>query len=234
MVGMSHFLVAVLHRSDQTVEEMLAPYNAELETEIELEYTREEAIKAAREDYAWNEDKTDEECIKFFAEMPCKITDKAGNVYAKYNPKAKWDWYVIGGRFEDSLRVKGERRDSARVGEIDFSPDPEEYEKSLRFWDVVVDHKPAEAGEEHFSIYNEKYYVDTYGDRETFGRVSSLFKTHAVITPDGEWHERGEVGCFGLSSETPEEGLEWDKQYVDRFIKNANPELILTIVDCHI
>ena len=122
---MSHFSVAVLHRADQTVEEMLAPYDEELETEIELEYTREEAIKSAREDYTGNEDKTDEECIKFFAEKHGYITDKAGNVYAKYNPNARWDWYVIGGRFEDSLRVKGERLDSARVGEIDFSPDPE-------------------------------------------------------------------------------------------------------------
>ena len=231
---MSHFLVAVLHRSDQTVEEMLAPYNAELETEIELEYTREEAIKAAREDYAGNEDKTDEECIKFFAEMPSYVVDKEGNVYAKYNPDARWDWYVIGGRFAGRLRVNGERHDSARIGEIDFSPDPEVYKESLRFWEVVVEHKPARPEEKHFSIYNEQYYRDTYGDRENFARMRSLFTTHAVITPDGEWHERGEVGCFGLSSETPEEGLEWDKQYVDRFIKNANPELILTIVDCHI
>ena len=48
---MSHFSVAVLHRADQTVEELLAPYDEELESEIELEYTREEAIKAAREEY---------------------------------------------------------------------------------------------------------------------------------------------------------------------------------------
>ena len=64
--------------------------------------------------------------------------------------------------------------------------------------------------------------------------MSSLFKTHAVITPDGEWHERGKVGYFGVSSETPEEGIGWDKEYVERFIKTADPELILTIVDCHI
>ena len=231
---MSHFSVAVLHRADQTVEELLAPYDEEQEKAIELEYTREEAIKAAREEYRGNEDKTDEECIKFFAEMTCYITDADGNVYAKYNPNARWDWYVIGGRFAGRLRVNGDRTDSAKVGEIDFSPDPEVYKDSLRFWEVVVEYKPAKPEEEHFSIYNEKYYRETYGDRETFARVNSLFKTHAVITPDGEWHERGEVGYFGESSETPEEGIEWDKKYVERFIDGADKELILTVVDCHI
>ena len=231
---MSHFSVAVLHRADQTVEELLAPYDEEQEKAIELEYTRDEAIKAAQEDYTGNEDKTDEECIKFFAEMPCYVVDKVGNVYAKYNPDARWDWYVIGGRFAGRLRVNGERLDSARIGEIDISPDPETYKQSLRFWDVVVEHKPAKPEEEHFSIYNEKYYRETYGDRETFARIQSMFKTHAVITPDGEWHERGEVGWFGESSETPEEGIEWDKNYVERFVDCADKELILTIVDCHI
>ena len=166
--------------------------------------------------------------------MSCYVVDKDGNVYAKYNPDARWDWYVIGGRFAGRLRVNGERTDSAKVGEIDFSPDPEVYKESLRFWEVVVEHKPARPEEKHFSIYNEKYYADTYGDRETFARVNSLFKTHAVITPDGEWHERGEVGYFGVSSETPEEGIEWDKKYVERFIDGADKELILTVVDCHI
>ena len=135
---------------------MLAPYDEELETEVELEYPREEAIKAACEDYAGNGGKTDEECINFFAEMPGYVTDKAGNVHAKYNPNARWNWYEIGGRFEGRLRVKDERLDSARLGDIDFSPAPEVYKESLRFWKVVVEHKPAEAGEEHFSIHKVK------------------------------------------------------------------------------
>ena len=56
----------------------------------------------------------------------------------------------------------------------------------MRFWDVVVDHKPVSPEKKPFSIYNEKYCLDTYGDGETFAQVSSLFKTHAVITPDGD------------------------------------------------
>ena len=29
------------------------------------------------------------------------------------------------------------------------------------------------------------------------------------MTPDGEWHEQGEMGWWGLSSETDEEALGW-------------------------
>lgn len=231
---MSHFSLAVLHEENQDIDELLAPYDEELESDLMLEYTRAEAIKAAREDYEGNEDKTDEECIKFFGKMSRYVTDADGNVYVKFNQDAKWDWYEIGGRWENYLRVNGERADSARLRDIDFSPDKEMYKEALRFWDVVVGHMPARPEEKHFSIYNEQYYRDTYGDRENFARMRSLFTTHAVITPDGEWHERGEVGYFGYSSETPEEGLEWDKNYVERFIKDADKDLILTIVDCHI
>ena len=231
---MSHFLLAVLHEENQDIDELLAPYDEELESDLMLEYTRAEAIKAAREDYEGNEDKTDEECIKFLGKMSRYVTDADGNVYVKFNQDAKWDWYEIGGRWKNYLRVNGERADSARLRDIDFSPDKEMYKEALRFWDVVVGHMPARPEEKHFSIYNEQYYRDTYGDRENFARMRSLFTTHAVITPDGEWHERGEVGYFGYSSETPEEGLEWDKNYVERFIKDADKDLILTIVDCHI
>ena len=231
---MSHFSVAVLHEAGQDIDEILAPYDEELDCDERLEYSKEEAIRYARENYTGMEGKSDEECWEFMAAMPGYTSDTQGNIYVKYNELAKWDWYEIGGRWKNYLRAKGERVDSARLGDIDFSPDCEVYKKSLRFWDVVVEHKPVESGEEYFTIYNEKYYRDNYGDRENYARVSSSFLTHAVITPDGEWHERGEVGYFGFSSETAEEGADWDKHYLERFIESADKNLMLTIVDCHI
>lgn len=231
---MSHFSLAVLHEAGQDIDEILSPYDEELECDERLEYSKEEAIRTAREYYEGTACMSDEECWEFMAKMPGYTSDAHGNIYVKCNNNAKWDWYEIGGRWDGYLRVKGERTNSARIGEIDFSPDKEVYEKSLRFWDVAVEHQPARPDEKFFTIFKEEYYREYYGDRENFARMRSLFTTHAVITPDGEWHERGEVGYFGYSSETPEEGLEWDKNYVERFIKNADKDLILTIVDCHI
>ena len=54
---------------------------------------------------------------------------------------------------------------------------------------------------------------------------SAPFATFAVLTPDGEWEEQSEIG--GLDPN-------WDKSYRERFIDTAHPDMILTIVDCHI
>lgn len=156
---MSHFSVAVLHEAGQDIDEILAPYDEELDCDERLEYSKEEAIRYARENYTEMEGKSDEECWEFMAAMPGYTSDTQGNIYVKYNELAKWDWYEIGGRWENYLRVNGERADSARLRDIDFSPDKEMYKEALRFW---------------------------------------------------------------------------DKNYVERFIKDADKDLILTIVDCHI
>jgi hypothetical protein len=55
-----------------------------------------------------------------------------------------------------------------------------------------------------------------------------------VLTPDGEWHSPGEMGWFGLSSESEDEGHDWDVTYMEKFIYPTNPEWTITIVDCHI
>ena len=229
---MSHFLLAVLHYEDQDVEEMLAPYSEELKVAPYVIYTRAEAITYAREHYSDCRDMSDAECLEFMADG--YTTDEQGNIYSTYNPKSKWDWYEVGGRWNGYLRTKNGKVNEARISEIDFSPDEEEFKTALRFWDVVIDHAPALPDEKFFSIYNEQYYRDFYGDRETFARVRADFTTHAVITPNGFWHERGSMGWFGMSSETPEEGLDWYEHYLERFIKDADPALIVTVVDCRI
>lgn len=62
----------------------------------------------------------------------------------------------------------------------------------------------------------------------------SWFPTYAVITPDGVWHAPGEVGWFATTSASKEEEEDWFDNYNDRFIKTADPNWILSIVDCHI
>ena len=229
---MSHFLLAVLHEDWQGVDELLAPYSEELRIPPTLKYTREEAIRYAKEHYKEYRDKSDEECWTMMADG--YTTDEKGNIYTTYNPQAKWDWYEIGGRWSGYLRVNDQHVNTARVAEIDFSIDEDVYRKSLRFWDVVVDHAPEESDERYSSLFGENYYRDYYGDRETFARRQTMFITHAVITPNGIWHERGEVGWFGLSGETPDKAADWDEHYLERFIKDADPNLMMTLIDCHI
>jgi hypothetical protein len=231
---MSHYTVAVFHRKDQDIDELLAPFSEELKVEPYIVYTKQEAIAKARERYEVCKDKTDEECYQFMADG--YQTDDEGNLLSTYNPDSKWDWYQEGGRWSGMLRRKsdGAEVDEGRVGDLEFGLDEEEYKDALRFWDIVVDHKPHKPDEEYHTIYKEEYYKEYYGDRDTYAKHCAQFSTFAVLTPDGVWHEKGEMGWFGCSSETPEEAKDWEEHYKERFLDTADPDWILTIVDCHI
>lgn len=234
---MSHYTVAVIHREHQDIDELLAPYSENLEVEPYVRFTRQEAIDYVRKHWLQDGDeKSDDQCWKMMADDYNNNTDDDGNIYSTYNPNSKWDWYSIGGRWGGLLRMKdtGEETDSAPISDVDFSPEKEEYERLLRFWDVVVDHKEQNPDEDFFSIYSEDYYRRYYGDRETYARQLSSFSTYAVVMPDGTWYGKGDMGWFGTSSESPEEAMDWEDHYMERFIDNADPDMYITIVDCHI
>lgn len=58
------------------------------------------------------------------------------------------------------------------------------------------------------------------------------FGTFALLNDEG-WQSKGEMGWFGMSSDTPEDGENWNKSYMD-FIKQASDDTIFVVVDCHI
>jgi hypothetical protein len=105
-----------------------------------------------------------------------------GEPVSTYNPKSKWDWYVIGGRWDG--RINGRETDREAVG-----------------------HNKA-----------------TIEEAMKRGIVP-----HAIITPDGEWHECGRLGWWGILIT---ENENWEAQV--REILAAYPGYDLVIVDAHI
>lgn len=237
---MSHYTVTVIHKDTQDVDELLAPYDEEIKVAPYIKYTKQEAIEYVRKKWKGYEDKSDSECYDAFAEdyISEGMTDEDGNLYSTYNPNSKWDWYQKGGRWSGLLKTKdGEKCNEAYIKDLDFSVDQEVYRRALRFWDVHVDHAPLEPGEQEsdfWTLYNEKFFRDYYLNRENYARIRSSFSTYAVITPNGVWHSKGEMGWWGCSSETPEESIAWDNAFMERFINHADPDLMITIVDCHV
>lgn len=175
------------------------------------------------------------------------------------NPNSKWDWYQVGGRYSGLLKLKptatsgehGEKSwinddmvipdnyvDSAKVKDVDFSVDEEQYNDALRFWEMFVEgSEPSNSKEEEmlrFVFYKPEYYINRYKNKEQYALITASMTTYAVITPDGEWHSKGEMGYWACSSESDEESLLWDKSYMERFVDTSDPEWTLTIVDCHI
>ena len=251
---MSHYHVLVIHRKDQDIEDLLAPYDEGLQVEPHREFTRQEAISFARERFDRLKDATDEECYQFIAEdYPDDLRDSEGNLYSRYNSNARWDWYCVGGRFAGRLKAKAGKHgdgsafhenpredgwyDEARLGDVDFSADPGVRDASMRYWEVVVEGKPLREDEDpdrFFSLYKPEYYLEKYQDKETYGEACSRFSPYACVTPDGEWHSGGTMWYFGYSDEDPAVARDWELNFVDRFIKGADPDLIITSVDCHI
>lgn len=229
---MSHFTVAVFHKNNQSVDDLLAPYYEGLEVEPYIWKTREEAIEYAKQWYPdYCKDKSDEECWKMLAED--SKTDEEGNIYSTYNPDSKWDWYSFGGRWAGLLKTKeGDRVDSDLMENLDFSPDEKKYQEALDFWESYV--VRGETKEGGFYFYKREFYQDRYRDAETYAKCMAAFTTRAVVLPDGSWHEAGQMGWFGVSSESHDEALDWALHYKERFLDTAEPDWYITIVDCHI
>lgn len=147
-----------------------------------------------------------------------------------FNPNAEWDWFKIGGRWNNSIKTKsGVFCNSCKIGEIDFTPDKRKMEINRRFWEIVVDKEPLKEGEkEPFCFYTKEYLKNLYGDKETYALCNSTFSTYSILTPDGEW--------LSLSSATENEEREWYKFYQSIIKKFAeeNPNYVVTLVDCHI
>ena len=231
---MSHFSVLVIHDENTSIDELLAPYDESIRGAPYQVFTRQEAISYVREHYRGFEKETDEACWKCLAES--YKADSDGNLYDDFNPNSKWDWYEVGGRFENLLRLKdGKMTNSAKLRDIDFSLDEEEYKKGLRVWDIIVEHKPLEPDEKMpFSLYNGDYYHERYGSRENYAKSCAMFYTYAVVTPNGIWHEPDRMGWFGVSNATPAQEAEWEREFYKKFLENEKPEMVLTVVDCHV
>ena len=156
------------------------------------------------------------------------------------NPDAKWDWWQKGGRWDKLLKpFHGERCAEARVADIDFEIDQHWYNEKLRWWEVVIEGSPirrsqGEKESDFSNFYKIEYLLDRYKNKEIFAKVQSSAITDAVLTPDGKWYQRGDMGWFGTNSATAEEAYNWDMRFKETFIDKADPDWILTIVDCHI
>lgn len=123
-----------------------------------------------------------------------------------YNPNAKWDWWEVGGRWNNKLTIADgqtlKRVNSARI--------------------------------KNLLLETESYLEKHYKSQEEYADLESLFYTHAVVDKDGYWYEKGEMGWFGVSSEDEKQAADWKRNYKERFLDNADEDDWITIIDCHI
>lgn len=149
-------------------------------------------------------------------------------LYWLYNPNAKWDWWVEGGRWDGFLVDKnGKRGNRCLVKDLDFdNMRKAEMEDAGKYYDDEIQ-RALEAKRKPFF-----WGFDATPTREKYMESRNELVAPYAFLHEGEWIEKGEMGWFGISDDkfTDEE---WAKKFQE-FIKSLDPETELTVVDCHI
>lgn len=180
---MSHFSVLVLHAKDDSFENLLAPFDENLEVKPYLYIPHEKAVEEVEQALATLKPDVQEK-YKLMPETDRlrayfgRIIDEEGNVWSTYNPESRWDWYSVGGRWgKHPIPLKdGSSAVECPVSEIDFGVDQKEYDDALKRWPELT-----ETDENH--LLKSEYFKIRYKDAETYARSQSQFSTHAIVTP---------------------------------------------------
>lgn len=113
-----------------------------------------------------------------------------------------------------------------KVGNMNTHMDARKYRNALDEWDVAVNHKHIVGVE---PLFNAEYYIDRFGTRVNYARRMATFSTSAVLLPWGEWHDEW-TDYLPFTWENEEY---WFAHYKERFLDTADPNWIITVLDCH-
>jgi len=223
--------------------------------DIEIEFIESPAKKLLQDKYENFED-----FVKQFHGYSNR--DEIQNKYGYWeNPNAHWDWYQLGGRFKDSLRLKPEYihqgtqgtsslvfpkeskigyTDSALKKHIDFKKmNQENFDRAEEAYNKFEEAYKKDKELKTFNPYFD-YGVENISDKKdefipedkiAYIKRNASFYTFAVIK-DGKWYERGEMGWWGaVSNEQPIS--EWIEQF-NKMLEEIPEDTLISIYDCHI
>ncbi|HCX24524.1 MAG TPA: hypothetical protein DHN29_21575 [Cytophagales bacterium] len=177
----------------------------------------------------------DEHPMKDTAEGGCEECNSTGQEETTYNPKSKWDWYAIGGRWDGWLTDQSTRMKK------EGSPGDENTEKEIGTIESLRDsfksdhEEDSELKEFNWPDY-DKMGQDILPNIRMVGELNLDTDDHgnhhipfAIITPDGEWHEKGQMCWFACVSN---ENVDWDQEAVE--ILKKHKDHLAVAVDLHI
>ena len=128
------------------------------------------------------------------------------------------------------------RVDGAFLKDVCFPDAEKEAEESKRFWEIYVEgdepknEKEKELVEHVF--YKKEYYLESYKTKENYIKSNTGLVLYAVVTKDGKWHEKGQMGWFGIGSN--EDHIGWPDTFKKLVWGNVEDGDYITVVDCHI
>lgn len=131
----------------------------------------------------------------------CSECNGTGLYKSQYNPKSEWDWYVVGGRWDGDM-----------IGNEQSS------DNGFNF------------GAQHRTIKNNIAPVADLIKRFE-ENPEDLYTFFAVVTPDGAWHERGNMGWWGIVTDEKDAG-DWEGQVKSMYL--AHKDFYIVSIDAHI
>lgn len=174
-----------------------------------------------------------------------------------YNPKAKWDWYQLGGRWTGffklkpkskgelgshgimTSRVKPRTADQAYKKDIDFdgmridkfeesTATYDSFEKKMKNGDMNPGMAYFDFGIRNLGKDADHFIPET---REQYLSRVAPITTFAVLK-DGQWYEKGEMGWWGVVS-NERDFVEWQDQF-NKLLEELPDDTLLSVYDCHI
>lgn len=257
---MSHFTVLVTKTDEESIDSQLerfyeqgedGDYFMEKEIEVKAEDMKSEAEKitaeATKEGKDWakeyeklcKEGEYTEVCTQYYG----GAVDDEGNLYYLSNPDAKWDWYVVGGRWSGYFTKKaGAEGEIGQPGVLSPPVTDETLADVIKVKDIDWEAMEKSQRKERADLYDEYHgegkkpfiwdtkELDSMSREEYINRPIS-HATFAVLHED-EWYERGSMGWWAVVYGEKDKAV-WDAEW-KKLIEGLDPEAEVTIVDCHI
>ena len=185
-----------------------------------------------------------------------------GKIQTLTNPNAKWDWWVIGGRWSkhwgldqgprsafDFDLLRGEAHAKAVSHYEEVTAPAAGLTPPIETWDDVLARVEKAGGnvqdarEEYNShpwrkALTKKLFFQYTADNYMQGRDAFVRNYIArsifpyAFVKDGLWAQRGNMGWFGMSTDETTEA-EW-AECVTAMLNNLSEGTQITVVDCHI
>lgn len=159
----------------------------------------------------------------------CDECHGTGTYMSTYNPKSKWDWYEVGGRWSGWLV----NRSGAQLNSLQMQEWDQERAMAAAKSAAEASWATAEATQANPTSRYFRFGIQNDEDRESYvmRRAARAVVPHAVVV-NGEWHEAGEMGWFGIGSDDKDES-DWRQRFA-ALLQDVSPGTTITIVDCHI
>lgn len=178
------------------------------------------------------------------------------------NPNKKWDWWVVGGRWQDNLLLRtGTRCDQARKGDIDFEAMRAEAEKkAAEEWDAANEARGGEVWQRWVDLRDRHPIEEArtlYWSQPELRKLTETERFRWSRDPDDLLLSRGEFITRKASGNTThfavlyrgewhergdmgwwgfvadDKGQDWPSEYW-KVIDIVPDDWFLTVVDCHI